>query len=161
MTVLAADHVDLPGPAHAVRGVQVTYQPWTQRLFTTVAAANIVALALILIGWYQGSGELTVGAEISWLNLGLTGIGLSMAANGLWLTSARRSIAISRREILPLPRPGTPWNMAIDDEPPVVGAGMTRYHRPTCVLVAGKTTTSAPATTFDQQGLAPCPTCRP
>jgi hypothetical protein len=161
MTVLVVGAVDRAVATHAGHAERDTYRPWTRRLCTALVVVQVVALALILVAWYWGSGELTVNEELSWLNLGLLGVGLSMAGNVLWLALARRSIVIARHHILPLPRRTSSEQAVSDDRPPVTGTGMTRYHRPGCLLVAGKATTSAPPATIEAQGLAPCPTCRP
>jgi hypothetical protein len=132
----------------------VAPSPWTTGRVAGFGGAQAVALGAILGGWFTAAGQHSSSGVWPWLGVCLAGLGLSTAANGAAFFAARRAIA--RR---PLPRVSLtgrrPTRAAVHDGL-VSGAGMTLFHRPDCILVAGKNVVAA-----DRAGLQACGMCRP
>ena len=124
---------------------------------------NSIGLVLIIAGWYQASGEVTVRGQLTWLNVSMVGLGVSGWANGMWLWRGRQVIGLARATMLPLasnrkgPRP-TP---ALPESSLVTGPGMSRFHRPSCPLVAGKDVSGETLAHFERRGLTACDVCQP
>ena len=130
-----------------------TAGPWTRGRVAGFGAIQAGVLAVILAGWYTAAGQHSSSEVWPWLAVCLTGLGLSAAANGVAFFGGHR--AIMRR---PLPTIGVSQSTrAVAHDGLVSGAGMTMFHRPNCLLVAGKNVIAA-----DRAGeLEPCGMCRP
>ncbi|HVY10866.1 MAG TPA: hypothetical protein VHB18_12065 [Mycobacteriales bacterium] len=141
-------------------------RPWTAPLLSRLIAFNVIGFVFIAVSWYQVSGELTVRDELAWFNVGVVGLIVSGIGNGYWLLAGRSHVGRARMMVLP-PR-ATPLRGDWDDRlaedlenRPVAGVAMTRYHRPTCPMVAGKETTSTTRRAHERAGRTPCELCEP
>jgi hypothetical protein len=140
--------------------------PWTSAELSRVVVSNAVGLGLIGISWYQVAGQLTTRDQLAWLNVGILGVAIAGVANALWLLRGRRNVGLARVMVLPdvPPRAAASWNNRLAEDlenQPVASAAMTRYHRPSCPLVDGKTTTAASRRDHERAGKIPCELCEP
>jgi hypothetical protein len=118
---------------------------------TGFGATQAVALGAILGGWFVGAGQHSSSDVWPWLALCLAGLGLSLTTNALALLTVRRRIT-RRLPALTLvaAAPDTAGGGLVS------GNGMTLFHRPDCILVAGKT-----VEVHRGDGRQPCGMCRP
>jgi hypothetical protein len=127
-------------------------------------------LAAILIGWFGASGTNQVWAQMPYLiSGGLLGLALVFAGAALVFAFylARLNLITERRfgELRDALLRGSSSEAA--GEPStngrvVAAAAGTKYHRPTCALVAGKSgTRTMTVAQASRQGLDPCGICEP
>jgi len=138
---------------------------WSGRARRLLVGCCSGGLALMISGWVQLSGGSSVDAQIPWLNVAVSGLLLAGFGNTLWLLRGRRSVADLRTSLLPptFGTTGEPVDAPVPAEQRqlVSAAGMTRYHRPDCLLAAGKPVVGASRRTHEMAGRLPCRTCRP
>lgn len=143
---------------------------WTSDAVVRLLTLNGLAVAALLICWYQTSGEVTAHEQLVWMNVGLAGLGLSGLANAAWLLRGRQAIGAARVAWLPddavrprdpIPPATAPVEATITDVPVVIGRQMSRYHRPTCPLVAKRPLWAESRADLEQDGFVPCEVCRP
>ena len=115
-------------------------------------AGQSVALGAILGGWFVGAGQHSSSGVWPWLSLSLAGLGVSLMTSVIALFTVHRRIT-QRLAKLTLTEARAPGAVA---DGLVSGAGMTLFHRPDCMLVAGKNVVVA-----DRAGLGACGMCRP
>jgi hypothetical protein len=142
-------------------GGSASIAPWSPEGLARLLVTNGAGLVLVALGWYQASGQVTVRGQLTWLNVSLAGLGVSGVANGAWLVRGRQAVGMARSalfqdrsEASAPPHPGP-------DDRPVTGPGMTRFHRATCPLAAGKVVSPAPRAQHERRGLVPCEVCDP
>ncbi|HEX3705854.1 MAG TPA: hypothetical protein VHV76_04415 [Mycobacteriales bacterium] len=141
-------------------------RPWTPPLLSRLITFNAIGLVLIVVSWYQVSGDLTVRDQLAWFNVGVVGLIVSGVGNGYWLLSGRSHIGRARMMVLPprAKRPGDGWGDRLAEDlenRPVAAAAMTRYHRPSCPMVAGKQTAATTRRAHERAGRLPCELCEP
>lgn len=139
--------------------------PWTPDQLAVVVAANTVGLGLILAGWWVGAGLGSAQHQLAWLNLCAVGLVVGGLANAWWLGLGHRVVSLAQAAVLPYPSTRGRWRgsapaVAVPDEL-VVGAHMTRYHRPSCCLVSGKPVQGARRAEHERNGLVACEVCAP
>jgi hypothetical protein len=140
--------------------------PWRIGDLILTYLVNVAGLILILVGWFEASGNLTIHDQIPWLNLGVTGIIVAGAGNVLWLLTGRRAVGELRRR-LTVRLPGAGPASTSGPEPDtalgalVTGTAMTRYHRADCPLVKGKPVTAAEEDRHLEAGRVACDVCLP
>jgi hypothetical protein len=132
----------------------VALSPWTSARVAGFGVAQAVALGAIVGGWFAAAGQHSSSGVWPWLAVCLGGLGLSAVANGAAFFTARRAIA--GRPLPAVDLTGRRPTRAVVHDGPVSGAGMTLFHRPDCMLVAGKHVAVA-----DRAALQPCGICRP
>jgi hypothetical protein len=132
-----------------------------------VILGNVIAVSLAVAGWAGASGEVLVSRQLPWAALAGAAVVVAGAANAGWLLTGRRAVAERQASALgrafpavvrlfPSERPS-----AAPGDEPVAGPGMTRYHRPTCLLAAGKDVAPAPVGLHRRAGRRPCELCAP
>lgn len=133
--------------------------PWTVGQLLPPLAAQVAGLAVLGVAFAVARQQATVPAQEGWATLAVLGAILSGAGNGWLLLAGRRAVAGRRQRLFGAVSAGTA------DPPPawsgterVTAAGMTRYHRPDCTLVAGKTVLAVNSGDCDA-GLSPCDWC--
>ena len=111
-----------------------------------------VALGAILGGWFVAAGQHSSSGVWPWLALCLAGLGLSLMTNALALVTLRRRIVrrFPAGTCLAAGAPGRAGGELVS------GDGMTLFHRPDCLLVAGKR-----VEVHRGDGRQPCGMCRP
>jgi len=125
-------------------------------------ATDVVALALILVGWYLASGS-SRRAQVPGINLAIGALALSAVAHGVWISRARRAVGTYRVRILPaaLVTDRSRAMASLTETDPVASAEMALYHRPACLLVAGKLVSRQPRPGHESAGRRPCGVCQP
>jgi len=141
-------------------GGSASIAPWSPEGLARLVLTNGAGLVLLALGWYQASGQVTVRGQLTWLNVGLAGLGVGGVANGAWLLRGRQAVGMARSALL-LDRGDASPPPQGPDETPVTGPGMTRFHRAACPLAAGKVVSPAPRAEHVRRGLAPCEVCDP
>lgn len=141
-------------------------RPWTAPLLSRLITFNVIGFMLVAMSWYQVSGEVAVRDQLAWFNVGVVGLIVSGIGNGSWLLSGRSHIGRARMMVLP-PRAksaSSGWDARLAEDlenRPVAGLAMTRYHRPSCPMVAGKQTTATTRRAHERAGRTPCELCEP
>jgi hypothetical protein len=140
-----------------------------------VMAANGIGLVLVFIGWWATSGEGSFHRQLPWLNVGVAGLVVAGAGNGLWLARGRRAITQSRKSVTRacgstngrvVVRRSSRDRLGVGESGMgsmglVAGQGMSFYHRATCLLVGGKTVRVLSRAEHERDGLLACEVCRP
>jgi hypothetical protein len=166
----AALEVVAGGPAQSpttpADSVTVTYgaEPWGRREFVGFAALTALGGAFLGAGYLGTSAELQLGEQVPFLDLGVAGVVVAGVGGVAWLTTGLRAVRSRKAAVLAQVRSRFDGASAVDDAAPgaevlVAGARMTRYHRPDCLLVAGKPV--SPGSPADQRraGRRPCGVC--
>ena len=153
-------------------------RPWAGRQVVGVVTANAVTVAVTLVAWWAASGTGKATEQIGFSSLALVAAVIALASNTWFLARGRQMIrgaqgvVMGERRFAPFtghtvppapngsrrPRAGTV--VPPDGRYPTV-SGTSRYHRPSCPLVAGKDTDDAPRSAHEQAGRHPCEVCQP
>lgn len=138
---------------------------WGTRPRVALILGNLVALASMAGAWWAVSGSRSASDQHSLLMVGLAGVLMAGAANGIWLGAGRKAIRTARSAILPTPPEGAfsgnPGVTDIGAEALVSGNGMSWYHRSGCLLASGKSVAPATRREHELAGRSPCAVCRP
>jgi hypothetical protein len=138
---------------------------WGTRPWITLVLGNLVALASMAGAWWVVSGSRSASEQHSLLMVGLAGVLMAGAANGIWLGAGRKEIRSARAAILPAPpegaRSGNSEVTGIRSEALFSGNGMSWYHRSGCLLSVGKSVAPATRREHELAGRSPCEVCRP
>jgi hypothetical protein len=126
----------------------------------------MVGVAFLLASAVATTATEDLSARVAWINLGVVGLLVAGAGNTFWLLAGRRAVGERRAMLLADggPRPG---ELGADGEAEaattrlVALRGATRFHRPDCPLVSGKTVTTAARARHEQAGRRPCGVCGP
>ena len=141
--------------------------PWKPEQLIRLVATDLVALALLVIAWFNSAGELHLARQIRYLDLAVLAAVLTGVGHTSWLVSGRRAIGIRSRElaqqaqlrcqaVVPSPPSEAPTLVTLTAITGFVQApGMTKVHVPGCPLLAGK-----PAVAVAETHGAPCGVCR-
>ena len=146
-------------------------EPWNRNHFTALATAQLLVVALLIGAWMAVSDQLVFTRQVPQLDLAVIATMAGGVANVLWIAHGRA--AVRRRKANFLRQVGVvlPATLAANAEraasTATIGAGlefvttarMTRYHRPDCPLVDGKSV--HPFTSPDDTDRRPCGLCRP
>ncbi|HEX3899685.1 MAG TPA: hypothetical protein VHW74_10980 [Mycobacteriales bacterium] len=140
--------------------------PWSSVELTRLLMTNLVGLLLVIVSWYQVSGQVTVRDQLAWFNLGIAGVLVAVVSDGMWLLRGRRHVGMARVMVLPdvAREVGSRWSDRLAEDlenRPVASASMTRYHRPSCPLVDGKPTVATTRRAHERAGKVPCELCEP
>jgi hypothetical protein len=116
-------------------------------------ASQAVALGAILGGWFVGAGQHSSSGVWPWLSLSLAGLGVSLVTSAIALSTFHQRVKERFAKFaLTEARAVNPIGEGL-----VSGAGMTLFHRPDCMLVAGKNVIAV-----DRAGdLQACGMCQP
>jgi hypothetical protein len=143
--------------------------PWV--LAEQIRLAQLVAVGAVtlLVGWFGLSGTLVLSRQASFLAIALGGLLLSSAGLSIWLLAGLRAIRARRvlvregllmlREELTQPAAGD--TLVHEGATLVAAPSMTRYHRPSCPLVEGKSVTALSLVGHVKAGRLPCGVCEP
>lgn len=128
----------------------------------TPAVLTVNALALVGVGvcWFGSAQEVRFHDTLYWLQGAIVAALVASVANGLWLMAAMRQVRARRRALIESwPRQAL---SSVSQEPAVVTAArMTTYHRPSCLLVAGKALRSGTRSALERGQKRPCGMCQP
>ena len=137
------------------RVVMLNDGPWRKRDRTIVVGGCLIGLVGLGICSWGGSGEVVLSDQIDWLLGGILCVSLSSVCLAYWLLSGLRTVRLEVAQVYGTITPNYPVDAAVSGTGFVTVAGMVRYHRPQCPLVAGKTIRPADAA----EGLKPCGAC--
>lgn len=136
-------------------------KPTARVWFGVIIAA--AGATLLFLGWYGVSGESSVAEQVPYLasasipGAALLIVGAMLAAREREGQNAERLVT-TLYELLTEPVTDAPAIAPTDDRL-VALPDATRYHHPTCVLVAGKDATTLDSHAIAERGLEPCPLC--
>jgi hypothetical protein len=146
-------------------GTLVTGSPWTvadiSRLLTRIG----LGLAAVVIGWVVISGTTVWRTQVIWTAVATGGVAIASTGAGLWLIAGFGTVARERRAVIELLRqtrtaaPAAQLDLA--DDTVVTAPSMTRFHRPDCPLVKGKSVSAATYAAVARRNLQPCGMCQP
>jgi hypothetical protein len=151
-------------------------RPWTGVQVVGVAIANAVAIAAALVAWWAASGTGKATDQIASSSLALVGAVIALALNTWFLARGRQMVRVAQRAVMAERRfvafrsdtvPPAPNGSSDRGSQPVPGGyyltvpGTSRYHRPSCALVAGKDRDTAPRSVHEQAGRQACEVCEP
>jgi hypothetical protein len=134
-----------------------------------LVAGQVLGLALLLVAWVKASGELQPKGQIGWLNLGVAGATIAVAAGVRVVTRARHAVTARQQVVVGALRHSNLRSVGVidlrshpvADDAPVSSAAMTRYHRAGCLLAAGKPVAPATRPSHEAAGRRPCGVCTP
>lgn len=143
--------------------------PWLSVDVTRLAFALALATIANTIAWYGSSGTTEWSTQMGWLVLSIAAAALAAGSCARWIIAGLRSTRWERAQIVRVVNAAWPDKdglnraIAVDDqlEVPVAGPTMTRFHRPTCQLAAGKDVVGLTTTQIFAGRLAPCEMCAP
>jgi hypothetical protein len=161
VAVASLERLDPRAVDEASRRGRSSLGPWTSEQVVRVVGGNAVAFALIAASWFQLSGEVTVRGQLTWLNVGLVGLGVAGASNGLWLFRGRMCVGRARVALLPDCSPLSPSTSGLATSRPVTARGMTRFHDPACPFARDRAVRAATIAQHSAAGLVPCEVCLP
>jgi hypothetical protein len=141
-------------------------RPWQLGNVLNLATGNLIGLCLVVGGWVGASGKPLPSRQLGWVTVAAIGLLCSGVSNAMWLLAGRRAVGLRRARAVtePLGRlsPGRNASAANTAEDQVVAAAtMTRYHRPSCELVAGKTVEVLAESDHIGRDRQPCGVCKP
>jgi hypothetical protein len=156
-----------PLDARSWRGATSTRGPWTTDEVARLVVANAVGFAVVVAGAFETTiSDDVLRTRLSWLQVSVLGLVIAAVANGMWLLRVRTTLVLAREAVLdPAHRAwlAGPVAAAAQDGSTVLvaGDGMTRYHRASCQLVAGRATRARTRAEHEREGLSPCEVCEP
>lgn len=141
--------------------------PWQVSDLVVLYAGSLVGLVLVLFGWYGASGTARLSTQLAWVNAATGGAIVAGTANAVWLLAGHRAVRGRERRLLAhddamVPTAPVQDSGAVPSAEELVAApAMTRYHRTTCPLAAGKPVTCATRAAHERAARRPCEACRP
>ena len=127
---------------------------WSRRDRLAVAVLQGLGFALLALSWLGVSGTTRFSRQIAWANLGGAGLVAVVLGAAVLVRRGRRQVSL-RIGAQPWPvRVSGTMVAALAVDGYVSAPGMTRYHRPGCQAVAGKSVSSV-----GPEGRQPCGMC--
>jgi len=134
--------------------------PWRKRDRTIVVGGCALGLFGLGICSWGGGGEVDLSDQLHWLVGGIVSVALSSLGLAYWLLSGLRTVRLETAGVFgAVTANRAPATVAAGSAGLVTAAGMVRYHRPECPLVAGKTVRELDAATIAAEGLRVCGAC--
>jgi hypothetical protein len=149
---------------------------WTVTELLVLLAGLAAGAIILLAAWIGASGTSRYSSLVGWAAFGVAGPAVAGMAAASWILSGLRTIQRDRAEMgarvaeLAATRAigGTPpvrtrhaVPSILSPEEFVASKGMTRYHRPDCLMVKGKAVAAASVLTHRSAGRVPCGMCLP
>jgi hypothetical protein len=160
----------------ALRGETRT-RPWGGTQVAGVATANAVAVALTIVAWWAASGTGKATDQVGWSGLALVGAVIAVASDTWFLARGRQMVRMAQgmvmgeRRFVPFRSdtvpPASNGNSRRPTQPAAAAGqylavpGTSRYHRPSCPLVAQKDIDDASRSVHEQAGRRACEVCEP
>jgi hypothetical protein len=143
--------------------VEAVAAPWPHRDRIVLGALETVGFGMLGLSWLGVSGTTTFSRQVAWTNVGGVGLVVVLLGCALWVQRGRRRIGQHLRFESPIRMSGRAAGAAEAGETAsngfVSAAGMSRYHRPDCQAVAGKSVITAGADAHRAEGRRPCGLC--
>lgn len=132
--------------------------PWQWRDLSRLVLGHAIGFVLIAMSWWNTRGDDDIRRQLRWLCLGVAGLILGGVASAVFFMRGRMAVGAARVDLLPdVPAVGAKAPVADEAGPVVSGPGMTRYHRPSCAMVAGREVSAVRA----MRGRHACEVCEP
>lgn len=157
MRTLALEH-DAPGlRVDALIGRHELDGPWRTRDLGRLVVTSALAALVAVAAWRGALSASDEESQLSWLSIGIVALIVHGAGSALWILRGRLAVGAARTWLLPDLVRATAPSFEGDADALVSGAGMTRAHRPTCLLVRGKVVRPVgPASPLER-----CEVCQP
>lgn len=141
-------------------------EPWSGRDRAVLLVAAGLGVLVMVIGWVGISGTVDLNEQAGWLAVGIGGLILAGLGMVGWLLGALAAVTALRRDVLAELASRLPATAPVDtaagaEDGLGTAAGMRRYHRTDCALLAGKDARFAALDDHRAAGLLPCGVCRP
>lgn len=151
--------------------------PWSPDHGIAVCAANLLAIVLCFVAWWQTSGIATARAQLGWFDASLLGVVIGIGANAWFIARGRRMIRLG--QVVALAGVAGPFGysnggeLSTNGSHPVkhkeivpagryvAGERMSRYHIASCLLAADKQVTENSRAVHERAGRRPCELCQP
>jgi hypothetical protein len=143
---------------------------WTPLALLRWSGILVVALVVIVSGWFNISGKDNWNDQVAAMNLAIASLVVAQAAGIGLLLAGRRTIGLRRIALLgeasedyvPAGQAAVGVPSAGSTSVVLVGeAGRTHYHRADCAMAAGRDWPQASELDLQRAGLTPCGVCRP
>jgi len=148
---------------NAVAVAEAVGGPWQRRDLAALGVLEAVGFGLLAVSWLGVSGTTTFSRQVAWVNVGGAGLLAVILGCALWVHRGRRQVGSRLGFTALLRRPelvaGLTGLAATDADTFVSATGMSRYHRPDCQAVTGKSLITAGAASFEVEGRRPCGLC--
>jgi hypothetical protein len=134
--------------------------PWTTPDVAAWLVGTTVGFGVVIAAWIGSDRASTLSAAVNWLEIGIGGIVVAGATNGVWLLQGRERVGLARVALLH--RFGPNDSAASGNEahrPFVVLPSTARYHRAECPMVRGKDAIAEPTGSYAER--VACEVCRP
>lgn len=158
--------ITAPSPGEVRAAVLGDEAPWRSGDLLLAAGLAGAGLAGLALTWYGASGQADWADELPRASVGVAATTVAVLGLVSWLMAGLRRVRRLRREVLPLLRAGAvvrhsarPVVASLAGSPFVTAPGMTRFHRPTCPLAAGKPVHPLRRDEANGAGLVPCGMC--
>jgi hypothetical protein len=139
--------------------------PWQVDGLINAAVVQLVAVALIGSGWYVAEHTAEASRAVLATNIAVGGLIVALAGNIAFLLSGLRTVGRLRRELVADLAQPAELDVPVREPAPadglVAAEGMTRYHRPDCLLARRKVVVVRELAEHLDAGLSPCGVCRP
>jgi hypothetical protein len=143
--------------------------PWLAADVTRLASLLAVALIAHTVAWYGSSGTTSWSTQMAWMVLSIAAVTVAAASCARWVITGMRSTRWERAQIVRVinavwpDKSGGDRTTAVEERygAPVAAPTMTRFHRPSCQLAAGKDVTGLTEAQIVDHHLAPCEMCAP
>jgi hypothetical protein len=138
-------------------------EPWNRRNLTGFTVATALGAALLGASYVGVSAEVHLKDQVPFLDLGVTGLLVAAVGGVRWLAAGIKAVRVRKATVLGLVRSRFGSVEATGPAGPsddfVATARMTRYHRPSCSLVAGKDVRAATLSEHSAAERRPCGVC--
>jgi hypothetical protein len=124
-------------------------------------AVGLVGYVLAALAWWFASRQAALTDQVGFAALGVGGCALVAYANITWLLQGRFAIVQRRRRLLADVTASSAPVAHEDDDGVVAGPGLALFHRPDCILVAGRGWPVLDGADGPEGGRLPCGICRP
>lgn len=144
-------------------------EPWRRHHVAASLALAAIGCLGMFVCWYVGAGRSSYHDQVPWLVGSIASAGVAVTGGVVWLVCGFRQVSLLERALLGYLGP---WLDAAQADPVrpagdpdtgslVIAAGMSRAHRPGCLLVRGKShLTVITQAEVSVRGLPTCGVCK-
>jgi hypothetical protein len=139
------------------------WSPWSSAAARRWIAVGLVGYVVAALGWWFASREAALTDQVGFAALGVGGCAVVAYANITWLLQGRFAIVARRERLLSdaIPPAARLDRDGYGEDGVVAGPGLALFHRPSCVLVAGRDWPVLDRTKGTRGDRRPCGICRP
>ena len=159
--LLAIDSLDVIVDESVVEAYSA--EPWDRRNVIGFAVPTVFGAGLLGASYLGVSAEVHLKDQVLFLDLGIAGLLVGTIGGVRWLAAVVKAVRVRKAAAVELVQ----WRFASAGTTGPAGSAdgfvaaerMTRYHRPQCSLVAGKTVADATLAEHSAAGRRPCGMC--